>query len=278
MCSELGVSRQGYYAWRARQGQGASPRAARRAELSRAVEAVFRRHRGRYGAPRVWVELRREGWTVGMGTVASAMASLGLAGKSGRRGVPRTTVADPGAAPAPERLGRDFSPQAPDRVWATDITYLRTAEGWCYLAAIIDCYSRMVVGWALDRHMRTELCLAALDDATRRRRPGPGLTHHSDRGCQYTSHDYQKALAAHDMVASMSRKANCWDNAVTETLWATIKRELTDDVEWSSKEELEAALFEYIEIYYNRTRLHSTLDYMTPAEYDSNYWQAAQAA
>ena len=212
-----------------------------------------------------------------MNTVASIMASIGLVGKSGRRHVPRTTVADPAASPAPELLGRDFSPPAPDMVWATDITYLRTAQGWCYLAAIIDCYSRMVVGWALSTHMRTELCVAALEDAVRRRQPGPGLVHHSDRGCQYTSYDYQKALARHHMVASMSRKANCWDNAVTETLWATIKRELTDDMEWSSKDELEAALFEYIEVYYNRTRLHSTLDYMTPAEYDNNYWQAQAA-
>lgn len=278
MCKELGVTRQGYYAWAARRHRGPSARAERRAALARAVKEVFDAHRGRYGAPRVWVELRRRGWVVGMGTVADVMAQAGLVGKSGRRHVPSTTVAGPAACPAPERLGRDFSPPAPDMVWATDITYLRTAQGWCYLAAIIDCYSRMVVGWALATHMRTELCLGALDDALRRRRPGPGLVHHSDRGSQYMSYDYRKALDVNQMVASMSRKGNCWDNAVTESLWATIKRELTDGVEWASKEELEAALFEYIEIYYNRRRLHSTLDYMTPAEYDANYWQVAQAA
>jgi putative transposase len=278
MCKELGVTRQGYYAWAARRHRGPSARQARRAELAGAIKEVFYLHRGRYGAPRVWVELRRRGWVVGMGTVASVMAELGLVGKSGRRPVPRTTVADPGANPAPELVGRDFSPPAPDMVWATDITYLRTAQGWCYLAAIIDCYSRMVVGWALATHMRTELCLDALNDALHRRHPGPGLVHHSDRGSQYTSRDYRKALDANHMVASMSRRGNCWDNAVAESLWATIKRELTDGVNWSSKEELEAALFEYLEVYYNRTRLHSTLDYMTPFEYDNNYWQAAQAA
>jgi transposase InsO family protein len=141
--------------------------------LAGAVKEVFDRHRGRYGAPRVWVELRRGGWAVGMSTVASVMAALGLVGKSGRRAVPRTTVADPPAAPAPELLGRDSSPSAPNMAWATDITCLRTGQGWCYLAAIIDCYGRLVAGWAPDNHMRTELCLAALADTTARPRPCP---------------------------------------------------------------------------------------------------------
>ncbi|MGC8513992.1 MAG: IS3 family transposase [Acidimicrobiales bacterium] len=155
---------------------------------------------------------------------------------------------------------------------------MQAAQGWCYLAAIVDCYSRLVVGWALADHMRTDLCLQALRDAVARRQPGPGLVHHSDRGCQYTSYDYQKALRDNHFVVSMSRKGNCWDNAVAESFWATLKRELTDDIKWESEQELDSALFEYIEIYYNRKRLHSTLDYMTPQEYNDSYQEPAEAA
>ena len=246
--------------------------------LTDEIQAIYADHRRRYGAPRVWVELRRRGWVVGVNRVARIMADLGLQGRSGRRPVPRTTIADPDAAPAPNRLKRDFSPDAPDRTWVTDITYVRTAEGWCYLAAIMDCYSRLVVGWSLADHMRTELCVDALVDAVTKRRPGPGLVHHSDRGSQYTSHDYQKLLRDNHMVCSMSRKGNCWDNAVAESFWATLKRELTDDMAWESKAELEAALFEYIEVYYNRKRLHSSIDYMTPEEYDCSYLRDTNAA
>lgn len=278
MCTELGVSRQGYYAWRARREAPASLREVQTGALTDEIQAIYTDHRGRYGAPRVWVELRRRGWVVGVNRVARIMADLGLQGRSGRRPVPRTTIADPDAAPAPNRLERDFSPDAPDRTWVTDITYLKTAEGWCYLAAIVDCYSRMVVGWSLADHMRTELCVDAFVDAVTKRRPGPGLVHHSDRGSQYTSHDYQKLLRENHMICSMSRKGNCWDNAVAESFWATLKRELTDDMTWESKAELEAALFEYIEVYYNRKRLHSSIDYMTPEEYDLSYLRGTNAA
>jgi len=160
----------------------------------------------------------------------------------------------------------------------TDITYLPTSRGWCYLAAIVDWPSRLVVGWAVADHMRTDLRINALNDAKSRRKPGPGLIHHSDRGSQYTSYDYRKALTDSHLVASMSRKGNCWDNAVAESFWATVKRELISDMKWESKEELEAALFEYIEIYYNRKRVHSSLDYMTPQEYDDSYQETAEAA
>ena len=272
------MTRQGYYAWRARRSAPPGPREASRQTLSVVIAEIFAEHKGRYGAPRIWVELRRRGYLVGMNRVASIMAGLGLAGKSGRRPLPRTTVADPDAAVAPELLGRNFHPGAPNRTWVTDITYLRTLRGWCYLAVIVDCYSRLVVGWALADHMRTDLCLEALRDAVARHKPEPGLVHHSDRGCQYTSYDYQKALRDNHIVVSMSRKGNCWDNAVAESFWATIKRELTDGIEWESEEELQAAIFEYIEVYYNRKRLHSTLDYMTPQEYHYSYKEPAEAA
>jgi putative transposase len=190
----------------------------------------------------------------------------------------RTTEIDPASRPAENLLGRDFAPDRPDAVWVTDITYLATGEGWLYLAAIVDCYSRAVVGWATATHMRDELCLAALDDAIARRNPPPGLIHHSDRGSQYTSHDYQKRLRDNHIVCSMSRKGNCWDNAVAESLWATIKRELTDGEAWATTAELNAALFEYIEVFYNRERLHSFLDYSTPKEYTDQYRLSPEAA
>ncbi len=278
MCDVLGVSRQGYYARRARRAAPPSDRAAESEVLSSAIAAIHGEHRGRYGAPRIWVELRRRGWRVGMNRVARILAELGLQGRSGRRATPRTTISDPAAAPAANLLERRFDPDAPDQVWVTDITYLGTAEGWCYLAAIVDCYSRKIVGWSLADHMRTELCSEALGDALARRRPGPGLVHHSDRGSQYTSHDYQKLLKDNHITCSMSRKGNCWDNAVAESFWATVKRELTDGIEWQSKAELEAALFEYIEVYYNRKRLHSSIDYHTPDEYDTSYWVTTKAA
>ncbi|HVA75363.1 MAG TPA: IS3 family transposase [Acidimicrobiales bacterium] len=157
-------------------------------------------------------------------------------------------------------------------------TYLATGEGWLYLAAILDCYSRAVVGWAAADHMRTELCVAALDDAVARRHPPAGLVHHSDRGCQYTSYDYQQRLVELGMVPSMSRKGNCWDNAVAESFWATVKRELVNTREWATRAELEMALFDYIEVFYNRKRLHSTLDYLTPEEYDNKYWKSSKSA
>jgi transposase InsO family protein len=192
--------------------------------------------------------------------------------------VPRSTVTGPAAVRAPELLGRDFRLDAPYKARVTDITYLPTSHGWCYLAAIVDWPSRLVVGWAVPDHMRTDLCIEALNDARSRRRPGAGLVHHSDRGPQYTSYDYRKALTDSHLVASMSRKGNCWDNAVAESFWATVKRELINDMKWGSKEELEAALFGYIEIDYNRERVHSSLDYMTPREYDDSYQETAEAA
>lgn len=272
MCRELGVSRQGYAAWCRRQQRGPSARQRADTELLERIRAVHQASRGRYGAPRVWAELRRQGVVVGVNRVARLMAENGLQGRCGRRRVPKTTICDPTAAPAPNLLDRQFDQPAPDRAWVTDITYLPTAQGWLYLAAILDCCTRMVVGWATADHLRTELCLAALDDAVARRRPGPGLLHHSDRDCQYTSFEYQTRLAEFEMICSMSRKANCWDNAVCESFFSTLKTELVNLQRWETRAELELALFEYIEVFYNRKRLHSSLDYHTPEEYDQKYY------
>jgi transposase InsO family protein len=278
MAAELGVSRQGYAKWAARQGTPAGPRAASNAVLRAEIARIFLAKRCRYGAPRMTAELRRQGWTVGKNRVARLMAEAGLAGRRARRWLPRTTEIDPASKPAANVVARHFAPARPDAVWVTDITYLATDEGWLYLAAIVDCYSRAVVGWATASHMRDELCLAALDDAIARRRPAAGLVHHSDRGSQYSGHDYQKRLSDHHMTCSMSRKGNCWDNAVAESLWATIKRELIDGEQWHSRAELNAALFEYIEVFYNRERLHSFLDNTTPQEYDYMYRMSPVAA
>jgi transposase InsO family protein len=278
MARELDVSAAGYYKWVNRRGAPPGARAAANSALLEEITEIFERSRGRYGAPRVWQELRRLGRIVGANRVARLMAEHGLAGKSGRRPVPRTTVVDPAATPAPNVVARAFDPDRPNVTWVTDLTYLRTGEGWLYLAAIVDCYSRAVVGWATADHMRDELCLAALDDAIARRDPPAGLVHHSDRGSQYTGYAYQSRLADKNMICSMSRKGNCWDNAVAESFWATLKRELVYDKKWETRAELDGALFEYIEIFYNRHRLHSTLDYCTPEEYDHAYWASPKAA
>lgn len=278
MCRHFGLSRQGYQAWVRRQAAGPSVRQRSDDELLEAIVAAYTASRGRYGVPRVHAELRRQGWQVGKNRVARLMAENDLAGRDGRPPKPRTTIADPAATPAPNLLNRDFDPPAPDTAWVTDITYLRTAEGFLFLAAIIDCYSRLVVGWAVADHMRTDLCLAALDDAVGRRRPGRGLIHHSDQGCQYTSGDYRDRLHELEMRQSMSRVGNCWDNAVAESFFSTLKMELVYTQDWESHAELKTALFEYIEIFYNRQRLHSTLDYCTPFEYDNAYAKAPIAA
>jgi putative transposase len=271
MADEFGVSRQGYAKWVKRLTAPPGPRAASNEALMAAIRRIFLAKRCRYGAPRITGALRHEGWTVGENRVARLMVEAGLVARQPKRWLPRTTETDPASKPAPNIMNRDFAPGRPDAVWVTDITYLATDEGWLYLAAIVDCYSRAIVGWATAANLRDELCLAALEDAIARRNPPPGLIHHSDRGSQYTGHDYQKRLRDNHMTCSMSRKGNCWDNAVAESLWATIKRELTDSERWVTRADLNAALFEYIEVFYNRERLHSFLDNMTPKEYDDQY-------
>jgi len=211
---------------------------------------------------------------VGKRRVERAMRGLGLTPPIPRRHR-KTTVQDPAHIPAPNELARDFSATRPNERWVTDITYVWTDEGWGYLAVVLDLFSRAVVGWSLGATLCTSLPLAALDTALRRRRPQAGLLHHSDRGCQYTSADYRRALAAHNITASMSRTGNCWDNAVAESFFSTLKNELVHRRPWKTRLELRAAVFEYIEVFYNRRRLHSTLDYKTPAQVEQEYTLAA---
>jgi len=196
------------------------------------------------------------------------MREQNLSGQRGRHRV-RTTVVDKNAPVAPNVVAREFTPEAPNRLWVADITYVPTWEGWLYLAVVLDCFARRVVGWAMADHLRTELPLAALSMALARRRPEPGqLVHHSDRGCQYTAHDYQEVLTNHGITASMSRSGNAYDNAVAESFFASLKAELIDRQLWPTRRAARQAIFEWIEVFYNRRRRHSTLGYLSPADFE----------
>jgi transposase InsO family protein len=226
----------------------------------------------------VHAELGTSGRRCGRKRVARLMRAAGLAGRPRRRGRPRTTVPDPAAAPAPNLVQRAFRVLAPDRLWLADVTYVPTGEGWLYLAAVLDAFSRAVVGWAMADHLRTELVLDALELALWRRQPAAGLVHHSDRGCQYTSLAFGRRLREAGLVPSMSRPANCWDNAMAESFFATLKTELVDRQAWPTRAAARTAIFEYIEGWYNRERLHSALGYRSPAAYEAAHRATTAAA
>jgi putative transposase len=272
MCRLFGVTRQGYYAYAGRPPPEQRPaEVALRSEISR----IHKESRGTYGSPRTLASLRAAGFPASKRRVERTMRGLGLQGRQRRR-FRTTTKSNPAHPVAPNLLSRQFSATRPNERWVTDITYIWTDEGWCYLAAILDLFSRRIVGWALDATLNTSLPLRALDAAISRRAPRAGLQHHSDRGCQYTSQDYRKALSDLGIEVSMSRKGNCWDNAVAESFFATLKVEMIYRKSWTSRIELRAAVFDYIEVFYNRQRLHSTLGYKTPNQLEAEY--AAQAA
>jgi putative transposase len=259
LCRVLGVSRQGYYAHIAR---GPSDRTRDDAKLQERVRAVHDASKQRYGSPRVLAELKREGFAASKRRVERAMRSMGLSARPPRR-FRITTTANERHLVAPNRLARDFTASRPNERWVTDITYVWTNEGWAYVAVILDLFSRLPKD--------------ALNMALTRRNTAEGLLHHSDRGCQYTSNEYRDELDAIGVTVSMSRKGNCWDNAVAESFFATLKRELVHRRRWSNRLELRTALFEYIEVFYNRRRLHSSIGYKTPAEVEHAY-DLAQAA
>ena len=271
LCRLMEVSRQGYYAWVSRPP---NPRVEADAALRKAVRDVFDASHQNYGSPRILKELRKQGFEASKRRVERAMRGMGLTPPAPRRHC-RTTMTNQNDAPAPNTLARDFTATRPNERWVTDITYVWTDEGWAYAAVILDLFSRAVVGWAIDSTLETSLVLRALESAIVRRRPEAGLLHHSDRGCQYTSFDYRSRLAALAVTVSMSRKDNCWDNAVAESFFATLKRELIHRRTWRSRSDLHAAVFEYIEVFYNRRRLHSSIDYKTPAEVEQEFATAA---
>jgi putative transposase len=271
MCRLFDVTRQGYYAY---VNRPPSPRVLAEVELCEAIRDVFAASGETYGSPRVLRELRNDGFCVGKRRVERAMRGMGITPPAPRRHR-RTTLQNPTHAAAPNELARDFTATRPNERWVTDITYVWTDEGWAYVAAILDLFSRAVVGWAIDASLSTRLPLTALATAVQRRRPRAGLLHHSDRGCQYTSANYRQALAALGVTVSMSRTGNCWDNAVAESFFATLKNELVYRRTWRTRLELRSALFEYIEVFYNRRRLHSSIDYKTPAQVEAEYAEAA---
>jgi putative transposase len=271
MCRLLGVTRQGYYAYANRPP---SPRLEDEKRLGEAVRDAFVTSGETYGSPRVLRALRKDGLRVGKRRVERAMRGMGLTPPVPRRHV-RTTVQEPTNPVAPNQLARDFTATRPNERWVTDITYVWTEEGWAYVAAILDLFSRAVVGWAIDSSLSTQLPLTALSRAVQRRRPAAGLLHHSDRGCQYTSNSYRQALADLGVTVSMSRTGNCWDNAVAESFFSTLKGELINRRNWRDRNELRSAVFEYVEVFYNRRRMHSSLDYRTPAETEEQYAAAA---
>jgi transposase InsO family protein len=272
LCRLLGVSRQGYYAFARRPP---STRLADDKALQERLRTLHMESRGTYGSPRLHAALRAQGMRVGKRRVERALRAMGLQARQRRR-YRVTTRANPMHPVAANALARDFSALRPDERWVTDITYVWTDEGWCYLAVLLDLFSRAVVGWALDTSLTTRLPLAALDMAVRRRRPAAALVHHSDRGCQYTSADYRAELRELGVEVSMSRR-NCWDNAVAESFFATFKTELIYQRSWSSRLDLRAAVFDYIEVFYNRRRLHSTLGYKTPVQVESEFALACAA-
>jgi len=274
MCQVLEVARSGYYAWRKRKP---SATAERRAKLTEQIREVHARNRAVYGAPRVHHDLLEADVQCSKNTVAKLMRAEGLRSKMHRRFRVHTTDSRHGHPIAPNRLNREFFQPQPDQAWGADITYIRTAEGWVYLAVVIDLCSRKIVGWATSDSLAAELCVRALEEAVQQRRPRRPVLHHSDRGVQYASDDYQGLLARHGLQPSMSRRGNCYDNAVTESFFGTLKTELVHHESYATREAARQSLFEYIEVFYNRKRRHSTLGYISPAEYETQLETSAQA-
>ena len=276
-CSLLGVSRSAFYR---RLKQTRSAHDLMDIELGKRISAISVESKGTYGAPRIHRQLRKEGTFCSRKRVARLMTKLGISGRL-KRAFKTTTIADPKASiKMNDLVQRAFQPHLMElnTVWVGDITYLRTKEGWAFLATVIDLASRRVVGWAFANHMQTSLVSDAFKRALQGRRPKAGLIFHSDRGSQYTSAAFADLLAAHAVIQSFSRRGECWDNAVAESFFATLKRELTDRFTWPTRAILRRALFDFIESSYNHKRLHSTLNYTSPAEYERRIVNRINAA
>jgi putative transposase len=267
MCELLGVSTSGYYGWATR---APSDRALGDAWLIEKIKAIHQANRHVYGAPRIHAELRlRFGVRVGRKRVERLMREAQISGLVARKRR-RTTIRVPGVRVADDLVQRQFRPAAPDVLWIADLTYLRTWEGWLYLAAVQDAYSRRIVGWSMADHMRAQLVTDALAMAVARRRPDPGLIHHSDQGSQYVSLAFGQQARDAGIAVSMGSKGDCFDNAVAESFFATLKKELVHRRSWPTRHELTSEVFEYIEAFYNRQRRHSTLGMLSPADYENS--------
>jgi transposase InsO family protein len=264
MCRVLGVGRSGYYAWRSRP---ASQQARANEALLVQIQAEYETSRATYGSPRIQVALQRQGVRCSRKRIARLMQLHQIRARARKKQRPVTTQREAGAMPAPNLLNQEFSASVPNQKWVSDITYIETAEGWLYLAVVLDLFSRRIVGWAMADHMEASLVEAAWNMALAQRHPQTGLLHHSDQGRQYTSTTYQSALAASHCQVSMSRVGNCYDNAAMESFFATRKTECATQP-FATRTQARSAIFEYIEAWYNRQRLHSSLGYLSPTEFE----------
>ena len=270
LCSVLEVSRSGYYSWLSRPE---SPTCQANRSLSREIAEIHRDSRSSYGSPRVYRELKRRGKTVGRHRVARLMRRDGLQAKSRRR-FKATTDSRHTHPVAPDLLHREFNPEGPNRVWASDITYIWTLEGWLYLAVIMDLYSRGIVGWSMAERLTSPLVRDALQMALQQRRPPVGLLHHSDRGSQYAAGDYQELLTKNGILCSMSRRGNCWDNAPVESFFSTLKREWVFHQRYRTRAEARQSIFDYIERFYNRQRIHTSIEDLSPMQFEQKKLEA----
>ena len=274
MCRVLDVARSCYYAW----VDGQTHTGGGDAALLVHIKAIHRQHEGRYGAPRVTAELRGQGFVVNRKRVARLMREHGLVGRPRRVFRGTTTDSDHALPIAPNLLERHFDVSDPNTAFVGDITYLRTQDGWVYLAVLIDLFSRKVVGWAMDETMETALCQRALSRMLMTRKPLDGAIHHTDRGSQYASKAYRQAVEEAGMRVSMSRKGDCWDNAVAESFFGTLEQELVPEHPWRDIGEARKAVSNYIHRYYNQTRRHSTLGYLSPVEFELQYQASCEEA
>jgi transposase InsO family protein len=267
MCELLGVTRSGYYAW---QPDQVSRRELENRVLVEQIRVEHKISRQTYGSPRIWVRLLGRGIACGRHRIARLMRREGIRPPKRHKRIPLTTQRQPGAIPAPNRLNQDFSATAVNTKWVSDFTYIDTAQGWLYLAIILDLFSRKVVGWAMSEHMNTALVETALQMALQTRQPDPSLLHHSDQGSQYTSAAYQSNLTDWHIQPSMSRVGNCYDNAVAESFFGTLKAECVTH-QFATHAQARTTIFEYIEVWYNRQRLHSSLGYLSPVEFERKH-------
>jgi transposase InsO family protein len=265
MCKVLKVSRSGYYAWKKR---SLSQLEMANALLAEQIRAIFTDSRKTYGAPRIHAVLERQGIKCGHNRVARLMRLHGIVARPKKKYRPVTTQRKEGAMPAPNLLDQNFTAEKPNQKWVGDITYIDTTEGWLYLAAVLDLFSRKVVGWSMGVHIDTDLALSALQMAWKTRRPLAGLLHHSDQGSQYTSSEYQQVLTRIQALPSMNHLGTYYDNAVMESFFSTLKTECVT-YQFATREEARHTIFEYIEGWYNRLRIHSTLNYLSPMEYEA---------
>ena len=271
LCAALQVSPSGFACWK----QGPRPRRhLSDAQLLTLIRAIHAQFKGAYGSPRIWREIKARGLPVSRERVAKLMREHGIRARHKRR-YKATTDSKHDLPVAPNVLDRQFEASRPDEKWNVDITYIPTGEGWLDLAVVMDLYTRMIVGWSMDARMTRELVIDALRMAYFRRRPKPGLIHHSDRGSQYASHDYQAVLTEYAMLGSMSRKGNCWDNAPMESFFNSLKNERVHGQRYETREQARQDIFDYIEAFYNQSRRHSSLGYVSPAQHYAA-WQAQQ--